>query len=129
MAWIWNFIITQSFQEYIRSSDRKLSFFFLLEAVTNIEVTVFTLVSSFSWSSQEASSCCSLAYRKERRLVTQQGENHTEFHFEILFQRLSQRWLKYIRHDFRCLFDGGVKPSSILCSCLVNLLFSTLSAS
>lgn len=101
---------------------------FALPLGSNVGIPAITLVSFFSWSAQEASSCCNLACRKEGRLVIQQSENLRGPHSEMLSQRLSHRWLDYIRHDCRCLFDGGAKPSSILCSCL-GTCFSKLSTS
>lgn len=123
MVWIWNPIRTQSFEECIRWSDQGSGFPSF--GKSNVEIPAVTLVSFFSWSAQEASSCCNLACRKERRLVIQQSENQRGPHSEML----SRRWLEYIRPDCRCLFDGGAKPSSILCSCLGTCFSKLLTSS
>ena len=79
MVWIGN-LKTQSFEECIRWFGWGSSFSFFGRS----SVYFVTLFSSFSWSAQEASSCCILSYRKEQRLLTQHRENHTGFHSEML---------------------------------------------
>lgn len=82
LVWIWNPILTQSFEECIRWSDQGSSVPSF--GRSDVDFPAVTLVSFFSWSAQEASSCCNLACRKERRLVIQQSENQREPHSEML---------------------------------------------